>query len=76
MDCEAVLREIELYLDEELAETQCREIEVHLAECGSCLERKEFRARLQALVAKKCTPREAPEGLIGRIRGLLHGEHP
>ena len=36
-DCDEVLREIELYLDRELDETVCVEIERHLTGCGTCL---------------------------------------
>jgi mycothiol system anti-sigma-R factor len=73
-DCEHVLREIEIFLDRELDETEARHIEEHLAECGGCLERKEFRASLRALVATKCGPGPAPEALFIRIRAILANE--
>ena len=76
IDCEQVLREIELYLDEELEAGQCREIEEHLGACGPCLQRKEFKESLRALVAKKCGSGPAPDELLVRIRGLLAGEPP
>jgi mycothiol system anti-sigma-R factor len=70
-DCEQVLREIELYLDRELDAAECVEIERHLSGCGSCLQRKEFRVGLKALVARKCGPDPTPRELMDRIRGLL-----
>jgi mycothiol system anti-sigma-R factor len=70
-DCEQVLREIELYLDRELDASHCRSIEQHLADCGPCLQRKEFKVTLRALVARKCGPGPAPDALIERIKGLL-----
>ena len=73
-DCEHVLREIELYLDRELDATEASHIEQHLAECGGCLDHKEFRESLRALVAKKCGPAPAPEELVARIRDLLARE--
>jgi mycothiol system anti-sigma-R factor len=76
IDCDQVLREIELYLDDELASPQCTEIEEHLAGCGPCLQRKEFKESLRLLVAKKCGPGPAPEELLERIRSLLAGEAP
>jgi mycothiol system anti-sigma-R factor len=76
IDCDQVLREIELYLDEELEATQCREIENHIVGCGPCLQRKEFKESLRLLVAKKCGPGPAPDELLERIRGLLAGEPP
>ena len=73
-DCDEVLREIELYLDGELVETECVQIEHHLTGCGSCLQRKEFRVSLRALVAKKCGGDPAPTDLLERIKGLLAKE--
>ena len=73
-DCEHVLREIDLYLDRELDATEALHISEHLSECGGCLERKEFRVSLRALVAKKCGPTPAPEDLMARIRELLANE--
>ena len=74
IDCEHVLREIELFLDHELDATEAKHIQEHLTECGGCLERKEFRLTLRKLVAKKCGPKEAPEDLVSRIRDLLSSE--
>ncbi|MFN2543509.1 MAG: zf-HC2 domain-containing protein [Actinomycetota bacterium] len=71
-----MLREIELYLDEELETGLCHDIEEHLAGCSPCLQRKEFKETLRALVAKKCGPGPAPEELLGRIRDLLAAEPP
>ena len=76
IDCDQVLREIELYLDEELESGQCREIEEHLGGCGPCLQRKEFKESLRLLVAKKCGPGPAPDELLARIRSLLSGDSP
>lgn len=75
-ECDEVLREIELYLDRELDAAQCRDIETHLAECSPCLQRKEFKESLKALVARKCGAGEAPEQLMRRIRGLLAEKQP
>ncbi|TMK72211.1 MAG: mycothiol system anti-sigma-R factor [Actinobacteria bacterium] len=74
IDCEHVLREIELFLDRELDATESKHIQEHLAECGGCLERKEFRVTLRKIVAKKCGPSAAPEELVSRIRALLSDE--
>jgi len=73
-DCDEVLREIELYLDRELDPAECVEIEHHLTGCGSCLQRKEFRVSLRALVAKKCGPDPVPADLLERIKGILASE--
>jgi mycothiol system anti-sigma-R factor len=73
-DCQEVLREIELYLDRELDSSECVEIEQHLTGCGSCLQRKEFRVHLRALVAKKCSHDPTPTQLLERIKQLLASE--
>ena len=70
-DCEHVLREIELYLDHELDSNEAVHIQAHLTECGSCMQRTEFRVSLRALVARKCGPGPAPDGLIERIKSVL-----
>ena len=77
-DCEHVLCEIELYLDRELDATEALHISEHLSECGGCLERKEFRVSLRALVARKCGPdgERMPEALAERIRELLSSNPP
>jgi len=72
--CDEVLREIELYLDQELDPTECSEIERHLTGCGSCLQRKEFRVSLRVLIAKKCSHDPTPQELLDRIKQLLASE--
>jgi mycothiol system anti-sigma-R factor len=74
IDCDQVLVEIELYLDQELASPQCREIEEHLAGCGPCLQRKEFKESIRVLIARKCGSASPPEELLERIRNLLASE--
>jgi len=71
-DCQKVLREIELYLDRELAALRCVEIERHLDECSPCMSRKEFRVSLRALIASKCGCEDVPASLLVRIREELH----
>ena len=73
-DCDEVLREIELYLDRELDPSECSEIEHHLTGCGSCLQRKEFRVHLRALVARKCRHDPTPTQLLERIKQVLASE--
>ena len=52
------------------------EIEYHLTRCGTCLQRKEFRVSLRALVARKCGAAPAPEELLERIKHFLASESP
>lgn len=72
IDCEEVLREIELYLDGELQDGSLRrEIDIHLSACGPCMDRADFRRRLKSLVHRKCGREEVPATLLERIRSAL-----
>jgi mycothiol system anti-sigma-R factor len=73
-DCDDVLREVELYLDEELDPGARRHVEEHLAGCGECMSKAEFRERLRELIAAKCRTETVPPALLERIRAQLHRE--
>jgi anti-sigma factor (TIGR02949 family) len=70
-DCEAVLKQVELYLDGELETVTYTELEVHLAGCSSCMKRVEFRSALQRIVRAKCGSEPVPGDLMARIRSAL-----
>ncbi|MCA1727088.1 MAG: mycothiol system anti-sigma-R factor [Actinobacteria bacterium] len=70
-DCEAVLKQVELYLDGELETVTYTEIEVHLTGCSSCMKRVEFRSALQRIVRAKCGSEPVPGDLMARIRDAL-----
>jgi anti-sigma factor (TIGR02949 family) len=71
IDCSEVLNLIEQYLDHEVPQEARAPIEQHLDECQDCLDRKEFRSRLQAIVRTKCRRQELPPELEARIRSAL-----
>jgi anti-sigma factor (TIGR02949 family) len=71
IDCSEVLNLLERYLDDEVPQEARVPIEQHLDECRDCLDRREFRTRLQAIVRSKCRRQELPEGLEARIRSAL-----
>ncbi|MEX1047377.1 MAG: mycothiol system anti-sigma-R factor [Actinomycetota bacterium] len=71
VECEEILSEIEVYLDGELASARCGEIEQHLADCGPCVDRADFRRRLRDLIARRCGPETVPEGILERIKARL-----
>jgi mycothiol system anti-sigma-R factor len=73
IDCEQFLHEIELYLDRELPESMCLQIEAHLSDCSPCMRHYEFRRRLQVIIAQKCGTEPVPEGLHSRVRRMLLG---
>ena len=70
-DCREVLQRIELYLDGELGDDYCMDIEVHLSGCGSCMHRLEFRRELRAMIRRKCGEEAVPPGVVERIRRSL-----
>jgi len=71
VDCNEVLREVELYLDGELPADQSRVIAEHLVTCWPCQERAEFRKALQSLVARKCSRDAIPPTLVSRVRFVI-----
>lgn len=64
--CQAVLGDLEVYLDGECGPGVERAVRAHLADCPRCLDRADFRRQLRALVARKCRE-EAPSELVSRI---------
>lgn len=72
-DCEQALREIEAYLDGELASDSIVQLEVHLEDCPPCSGRADFQRRLKVLIAGKCAgPSQVPASLRARIDAILH----
>ncbi len=74
VDCNEVLREVELYLDGELPAEEATTIAEHLRECGGCHHRMEFRQELRALIARKCGSEALPESLLIRVRRVIESE--
>ena len=66
-DCSAVLGRVFFFLDNELDQADCAEIQHHLDECGPCLARYDLERTVKTLVARSCTE-EAPEGLRQRVQ--------
>ena len=71
IDCGEVLSLLERYVDDEVSPEAREPIEQHLVGCRECLERKEFRVRLQAIVRTKSGRAELPPGLEEKIRSAL-----
>jgi anti-sigma factor (TIGR02949 family) len=71
IDCGEVLSLLERYIDHEVPPEAREPIEQHLVGCRDCLERKEFRVRLQEIVRSKCARADLPSGLEEKIRSAL-----
>jgi mycothiol system anti-sigma-R factor len=69
--CEAALRHLLEYLDQELEEGTKQEIEHHLDLCKSCFSRAEFERRLKDRLHE--VGRESvPDTLRARIKSILN----
>ena len=66
-DCNETLRELELFLDQELSESARLEIHHHLEGCPDCLQAFDFHAELKMVIATKCNNDEMPPGLMSKI---------
>lgn len=65
-DCSEVLGRVFFFLDNELDQADCAQIEQHLDECGPCLARYDLERTVKTLVARSCTE-QAPETLRQRV---------
>lgn len=74
-DCEHVLRQIELYLDGELAGFERVEIERHLGACDPCTGHADFQRKLKDMLRDKCGCRDVPAELVERVRAMLEAPH-
>ena len=70
-DCEQTLRELQTYLDGELADNVKVVIDEHLLECSDCLQAFDFHAELKMVIAKKAAVEPLPPGLLERIQSCF-----
>ena len=75
IDCEHVLKEIELYLDGELNPASSAVLDRHLSTCTPCADRSDFKRRLKGLIAEKCGC-AVPDDLMERVRARLASPPP
>jgi mycothiol system anti-sigma-R factor len=66
-DCVDYIERIVYFIDNELDQADCAEIQQHLDECGPCLARYDLERTVKTLVARSCTE-VAPEGLRQRVQ--------
>jgi mycothiol system anti-sigma-R factor len=65
-DCSEVLGRVFFFLDNELEQADCNQIQQHLDDCGPCLARYDLERTVKTLVARSCTE-VAPEGLRQKV---------
>jgi len=68
LDCDQVLADVYLYLDDESDDEARRRIRMHLDECAPCLRRFGLEQDVKSLVARCCGGDLAPGELKDRIR--------
>ena len=72
VDCDAVLRDIFLYLDDETHDPQLQSnMKAHLHDCGPCLRQYGLEQDVKSLIARTCGGDRAPAQLQQRIRVRL-----
>jgi mycothiol system anti-sigma-R factor len=66
-ECADFLDQIVYLLDNELDESECAAVRIHLEACHPCLEKYDLQRTVKAIVARSCTE-SAPEELRERVR--------
>ena len=68
IDCDDVLKDLYLYLDDESDDTLRNRIRQHLDACAPCLKQYGLEQDVRSLIARCCGGDRAPESLHTRIR--------
>lgn len=66
-DCQDTLRELDVFLDDELSDGARASIRHHLEGCPDCLSAFDFHAELKQVIHDKCLNDEMPADLLSRI---------
>jgi len=64
--CSEILRRMFFFIDNELEQADCRQIQQHLDDCGPCLEKYNLERTVKALVQRSCAE-HAPDTLRDRV---------
>jgi mycothiol system anti-sigma-R factor len=70
--CSSVLRDVWLFLDDEMDPEYRAKVQQHLDECSPCLEEAGLDRKLKELLHRKCGGDRAPEQLRQRVIASLH----
>ena len=73
-DCADFLERIVYFIDNELDEADCSEVQMHLDECGPCLEKYDLERTVKKVVSRSCHER-APEALRERVLWQIRQVH-
>jgi len=70
--CDDVLRDVWLFLDDEMNPQRRAAVQQHIDDCSPCLEEAGLDAQLKSLLHRKCGGDKAPEQLKVRLLAALH----
>jgi mycothiol system anti-sigma-R factor len=70
--CDDVLRDVWLFLDDEMNPDRRAAVQQHIDDCSPCLEEAGLDAKLKSLLHRKCGGDKAPEQLKSRLLAALH----
>ena len=70
-ECGGVLRDVWLFLDDELDPERRAAVQRHLDDCSPCLEEAGLDSKLKQLLSRKCGGDQAPERLRRRVFASL-----
>jgi mycothiol system anti-sigma-R factor len=65
-ECSDFLDQIVYFLDNELDEADCADVQHHLDQCAPCLEKYDLQRTVKMLVARSCVE-SAPDDLRQRV---------
>ena len=65
-ECSEFLDQIVYFLDNELDEADCADVQHHLDQCAPCLEKYDLQRTVKMLVARSCVE-SAPDELRQRV---------
>jgi mycothiol system anti-sigma-R factor len=69
-NCDDALTSLYQYLDQELEAANAKRIREHLEECGMCLSRFDFEARLKTVVRDRLAE-DVPEEFISKLKQAI-----
>lgn len=65
-DCSQALQNLYLFLDHEIDNASCEEIQSHIDDCSSCLTEFDLEKIVKSLVSRSCAE-EAPQPLREKV---------
>jgi mycothiol system anti-sigma-R factor len=68
-DCSEILDRMIFFIDNEMEQADCAQIQKHLDECAPCLDQFDVERRVKEIVARSCSE-HAPESLRDKV--LFH----